>query len=308
MKKLVSFWGRGEKSPQIRKELPVAVKPAYCNDVAYKQSEDMRKISKKKKAPYRTLHKYEDPLRLLGVDMFRICISFFKKEDLISGATVNKRWKVICDDSMSWRPLCERRWKIIPPGTAHCKTYYKTKVLEKRYERYETYQRKVQAQINSLRRIEMVCRMFHPTNGRCNFEKINPVVSKDKMPPRDVVMQMLQMEDMMRLQPDVQKAYRNGDVLADDVTLSVQKQVVSHFGYDDPWIISSALSYYKGDEELMSIPHYVRFNRSQQGQVKCGDLVPDVPLCRLEGNYTNLLGLLAPYGDMPVIVVAGSYT
>jgi hypothetical protein len=45
------------------------------------------------------------------------------------------------------------------------------------------------------------------------------------------------------------------------VTLKVQTQAVKENGYEDPWIISSAIAYYNNNPQIMSIPHYVKYNR-----------------------------------------------
>jgi len=80
------------------------------------------------------------------------------------------------------------------------------------------------------------------------------------------------------------------------------------YGYENPWIIPSALSYYKDDQEIMNIPHYVKYNRSQPGKIRVGDRVPDLPLTTMTGCGTSLFKEFSPHSSLPIVVVAGSYT
>lgn len=72
---------------------------------------------------------------------------------------------------------------------------------------------------------------------------------------------------------------------------------------------------YPNDEDIKNIPLYVKYNRARRGNLKPGDLAPDVPLVA----YTITTGgkaQLAPTtlwaqntkSDRPMVVMAGSYT
>jgi hypothetical protein len=150
-------------------------------------------------------------------------------------------------------------------------------------------------------------RMFHPSNGRNNFLPFTPSVPFEEMPDKETLMKMMRREDELRLSKEIQDEYwAKGDFFG--TTLRVQLQAVEEYGFSNPWIIPSALTYYSEDPDITSIPHYVRFNRSKQGKLECGDSIPDIPLSTTKGCGTSLHTLLAPYQGIPIVVAAGSYT
>jgi len=153
----------------------------------------------------------------------------------------------------------------------------------------------------------MMCRMFHPSNGRNNFDTVYPTVPLELMPPRETLIKILSRDNELRLSSDIQEEYWVSD-FPSKITLKVQTQAVNEYKYEDPWIIPSALAYYKDDPEIMGIPHYVKYNRSQPGKIKVGDQVPDLPLTHLKGCGTSMHQELAPHSSLPVVLVAGSYT
>jgi hypothetical protein len=149
--------------------------------------------------------------------------------------------------------------------------------------------------------------MFHHTNGRSNFLPFTPTVPIENMPDREILLKILAYENELRLTTEVQDEYWVSDYPT-GVTLKVQSQAVGMYGYSDPWIIPSAMYYYKDDKEMMNIPHYVKYNRSRQGRLVCGDTVPEIPLSSMNGCATSLRKLMEPHATSPVVLVAGSYT
>lgn len=323
MKKLVSFFGKGDKAPEERRPPPSRrreVEDVWDDmvDIAkeeedryltkYKVEERKRKRYKRKIKKSFPTYPHYDWLPMLGEDIFLLVLQYMKKSQLYAAMQVCKAWNGACNNPVIWRSLCIKRWNKVPPPTASPKLVYKQAKIEDRQERFLAFkQEEIQREQRMMRMDMMVCRMFHPTNGRNNFERIEPVVPMCQMPSRDELKLILAEENRLRLDPIIQDAYRQSDSPT-KLTLEVQKQAVEKYGYSDPWIISSAISYYQDDSELMSIPHYVKFNRSNQGKVQCGDVIPNLPLCGLDGKVNNLHDMLAPYAGMPVILVGGSYT
>jgi len=149
--------------------------------------------------------------------------------------------------------------------------------------------------------------MFHPSNGRDNFLPFAPSVPFEEMPDRETLVKILMRDNELRLSKEVQEEYWISDYPS-GVTLAVQTQAVSEYGYSNPWIIPSAISYFKDDVEIMGIPHYTKYNRSRQGKLNCGDTIPDIPLSTMQGCATSLRTLMEPHASAPVVLVAGSYT
>jgi hypothetical protein len=220
---------------------------------------------------------------------------------------VCKAWNKAANHPSVWASLLWQKWQVKAPPTSSPKIYFKKMLFESREKQFVAYKRLIMLERSRLEMDMRVCRMFHPTNGRNNFERIVPKVPMCQMPSRDELKLILATENELRLDPANQCLYRDSR-MPTHVTLDIQKQAVEKHGYHDPWIISSAISYYKDDPELMSIPHYVKFNRSQPGKIELGDTIPNVPLCGLDERSTSLYDITAQYKGMPVILVGGSYT
>jgi hypothetical protein len=158
----------------------------------------------------------------------------------------------------------------------------------------------------------MMMRMFHPVNGRMNFEEMGLVISRkcsleapsescfspmdsihsncvvpvlptdfSKPPPR-IMSAMLALEERLRLSPETQALYADPSIDSIAVTTDIQVQVVREFGYPDSFVqlIRAAAKLYKREElPFESLPHYVRFNRSRKGSLSVGAEVPNIPLC-----------------------------
>eukprot|EP01094_Clydonella_sp_ATCC50884_P021081 TRINITY_DN4545_c0_g1_i3.p1 TRINITY_DN4545_c0_g1~~TRINITY_DN4545_c0_g1_i3.p1 ORF type:complete len:740 (-),score=155.92 TRINITY_DN4545_c0_g1_i3:551-2770(-) len=136
------------------------------------------------------------------------------------------------------------------------------------------------------------------------------------LPPRSVCRAMLRREEELRLHPQVQLLYRRTSLYsALDVTRWIHLRVALEFGLWDHRVVCAIVSHAQAiqDEELLSIPHYIRHNRTRAARVLSpGDAVPDVPLYTLAGCRTSFHAELSTLagGDTakPLVVVAGSYT
>jgi len=71
-------------------------------------------------------------------------------------------------------------------------------------------------------------------------------------------------------------------------------------------LIRSAVSLFPEDEELKSIPHYVRHNRCKAGNITAGIAPPDCDVVGLNGEPQRLSNILAK--DGPVILLGASHT
>jgi hypothetical protein len=94
------------------------------------------------------------------------------------------------------------------------------------------------------------------------------------------------------------------------VTDDIQRQVAREFGFEDEVVgvevIRTAISTYPNDPEIRSIPHYVKYNRARQGDLKVGDITPDVPLHHMDGRPCRLSEMLSD--TLPTVVIGGSYS
>jgi len=250
---------------------------------------------------------FNDWLEVLNEDQFLTCIAWLDVRSVYVCLQVCKKWNNVSLKNGLWADIYKRdfpRKGLRDPLKA--KLWYQDAVAERKRER--EWQAESQRRARLIQESNrMVCRMFHPSNGRDNFLPFSPTVPMEEMPSRETLMKILAMDNELRLSKEVQHEYWISDYPS-GVTLEVQTLAVKKYGYDNPWIIPSALSYYKDDPEIMSIPHYAKYNRSQQGKIECGDAVPDIPLTTMQGCATSMRTLLEPHASAPVVLVAGSYT
>ncbi|KNC46226.1 uncharacterized protein AMSG_02677 [Thecamonas trahens ATCC 50062] len=138
------------------------------------------------------------------------------------------------------------------------------------------------------------------------------------------VVAMLERENELRLSTRVQELYAAAERRSDtdwmEVTLELQKQVATEFGYgpdhdrhDDVLVVlRRAAAIYPELPETAAIPLYVKHNRAGEGRVVAGEAIVDVPLLPLAdgeiGCRTSLTALLAGAGERPLVVIAGSYS
>jgi hypothetical protein len=259
---------------------------------------------------------YEDWLEVLGRDLFILCVEKLDNFSLVTCVQVCKQWKEVATLNLIWQPRLERDFSAIvikfnTPSNAfkdYGVNFIEEKIRKEEEEERKKWEKQRREMARKVRPADYnVCRMFHPSNGRNNFAPFTPNVLFEHLPPRDVLIKMLTRDNELRLSKEIQDEYWISKYPS-LVTLKVQTQAVKEYGYENPWIVPSAISYYKDDPELMSIPHYVKFNRSQPGKIQVGESIPDLPLTTMQGCGTSLLQQLAPYSPFPVVVVAGSYT
>jgi hypothetical protein len=134
---------------------------------------------------------------------------------------------------------------------------------------------------------------------------------EQKVPDKETVKAMLRREKELRLSVPVQNLLDDG-MDNDTVSMNVQKQVAREFGYGEAeeqegvQVLRCAMSLYGSDPEVRSIPFYVKYNRSEQGQLIVGDTIPDVPLATIAGGPCRLSEFIMP--SQPMVLVGGSYT
>eukprot|EP00808_Paulinella_micropora_P010862 g51258.t1 len=166
-------------------------------------------------------------------------------------------------------------------------------------------------------------RMLFESSGRQGFEPLPYAPSPDMakaMPDRERLKAMLLRERELRLSPETQALFDlTGGGSCDGVYLDVQGQVAQEFGLSEEagiYAIRTVAARFPNDKELLSIPYYVRYNRSRQGKLHrrmclsrrlswVGDAAPDAaPLLRLDGRPCKL----STFGgvERPLVVVAGS--
>lgn len=150
----------------------------------------------------------------------------------------------------------------------------------------------------------MVCRMFHPTNGRNNFEDL-AVSWKGPLLQAAEVAKMLAREKELRLSEENQEAYAC-HVPSTEVTEWIQLRVCREFGLPDEGvnIIRGAATLYPDRIEMKEIPHYVRFNRSRAGNLRPGMVAPNVSVRTADGQRTSLMRHVEP--DCRTVIFAGS--
>jgi hypothetical protein len=73
------------------------------------------------------------------------------------------------------------------------------------------------------------------------------------------------------------------------------------------FVLRAAAQLFPHDEDVQSIPLYVRHNRAEQGSLRAGDLIPLVTLHPPKPGTTTTLPV-ACAGQQPTLLVAGSFT
>ena len=120
---------------------------------------------------------------------------------------------------------------------------------------------------------------------------------------------MLYRETELRLSSEVQERFRHGDWL--EIVGELQHQIAKEHGFIEPGEQSLAVEYirtarskFPGEEEMCSIPIYVKYNRARQGELSEGDQVPNIALFDPESpkwiHLTEMNGIQ--------VFLAGSYT
>jgi len=116
----------------------------------------------------------------------------------------------------------------------------------------------------------------------CSFAAVPFLPANYSLPSPATMAAMLQTEQALRLHPHTQQIYASPN--QEDpwyVAHLIQLTVVRGFGYPDSYVrlLRAAKDLYSREElPWEQLPHYVRFNRSEQGSLREGDEAPDVPL------------------------------
>jgi len=158
------------------------------------------------------------------------------------------------------------------------------------------------------------CRMFHPTNGRNNFvaeSTVSSTVMKD-LPSPEAVKDLLRREKTLRLDPLTQVTYAMKGQCSTEVTNQLQLRAVREAGLPDEAveIIRSAQYLYPEDEDMKTIPHYVKYNRSKPGELAVGSPAPSCSVVELNGQKTHL-GVFFERSEQhgrPLVLIGGSFT
>lgn len=141
------------------------------------------------------------------------------------------------------------------------------------------------------------------------FEKLRELTKPEI---REILIDMLRREEELRLCPEVQLNFgKIGEAHEDfnSFVTMLQEHVSLEFKVDPKVgveLIRSAVSLFPEDEELKSVPHYVRHNRCKAGNITAGNPPPDCDVVDLDGNAQRLSDLLAK--DRPVVLLGASHT
>jgi len=134
----------------------------------------------------------------------------------------------------------------------------------------------------------------------------------NKQQIRTILVDVLRREEELRLSAPCQKRFGeigekhnqfNAFVTALQAHTSLEFKVDPKVGVE---LIRSAVSLFPDDQEIRSIPHYVRHNRCKAGNLSPGDFPPDAQLADLEGNPISLASILRT--DRPVVLMGASHT
>jgi hypothetical protein len=127
----------------------------------------------------------------------------------------------------------------------------------------------------------------------------------------------LRAEEAERLSPATQAAYHEAEASGHsswlEVTDALQRRVLQ--GHRVPrermaaalFVLRAAAQLFPHDNDVQSIPLYVRHNRAEQGSLRAGDPLPVVRLHPLHTGATTTLPVECA-GRQPVLLVAGSFT
>jgi hypothetical protein len=124
---------------------------------------------------------------------------------------------------------------------------------------------------------------------------------------------MLLRENDLRLSAEYQQRYLEAEQSSSsthswlNITDELQRQIIREFQLDDDMeeallCLRCATTIYP---DLKCIPLYVRYNRARDGDLKIGDVTPDVPVIKLNGEESHLFDDLKP---LPTVLIGGSYS
>ena len=139
---------------------------------------------------------------------------------------------------------------------------------------------------------------------------VNPVDAPDRM-----CRHVMQLIEALRLKlqrhQDVQFEFAGKPVDDAQIFHSIKERVIEEFGLPKEYvdILYSAESRFPGDADVINSAGYLKYNRSKQGTINVGDVVPmhEMPMASLDGTVATLAERLAD-DPRPVVLVAGSIT
>jgi len=129
---------------------------------------------------------------------------------------------------------------------------------------------------------------------------------------------MLHKENETRLSADFQALLSSIEDSKDvdwlDMVEVMQRNLVQEFGFSGSEeniktglsLLRSAVSLFPNDEDVRTIPLYVKYNRARHCSIQVGMQAPDVPLSTMDDSLTSLRTLVKP--ARPLVVVGGSFT
>jgi len=130
---------------------------------------------------------------------------------------------------------------------------------------------------------------------------------------------MLKRENEIRLTKEIQMKYDQCALIDEKeytkITDQLQMKVLKEFGFDqnekELKRYRAALSMYPQEvNELKELVYYYKYNRSKDGELKVGDVVPlsSLTLRALDGIHSETLSTFCETSSVPVVLVAGSIT
>lgn len=217
--------------------------------------------------------------------------------------------------------------------------------IERERRLTEALYRERDFRVSPIHRGGMMMRMMAPMNGRDGYDiyrvpdwlQAKFDTGAASVPTAAVMKSVLRREKELRLSVRAQSA--NAHPATDDLALThqLQLQAVREHGLDDAMVhvLRAAYATYHGNgnggqaaesrsncnrdgnnacpqsgsteaADVVSIPHYRKFNRCKQGGMVVGDCIPDLQLHRLDGTKVFLSGFQST--GRPLVLFAGSYT
>lgn len=136
----------------------------------------------------------------------------------------------------------------------------------------------------------------------------------------DILIQLLKEEDKRRRSQEVQDrmflAESKYDTEWMDVATDVQKSVVKDYLINEnidlnpnKEIINKCVHQLRLSAlQHPEICHYVKYNKARNGNLRVGDLAPDIQMCNLDGKFIQLLDRSNINASLPMVLIAGSYS
>jgi hypothetical protein len=151
-------------------------------------------------------------------ELWRIILSNLPAKTVVCVCSfVCKQWYNVSISSEIWGLFLHRSsqsftktpsklqfWKSLSLICAHSTAHYDSLIKEQQLILVKAEQKLDQPRPTSS--IQQA-RMFHPLNGRNNFDLLDPTIPKDKLPPKEDIIKILHLENSLRLNDFVQRLY-----------------------------------------------------------------------------------------------------